>query len=230
VHGWDGVLAFMANQMPAFEEGSMWIEPLEYIDAGDRLIVPYRFGGRAHHTGIDMEFSFVHVFTQRRGKTVRVDVYETKDEAMSDIRLSSHSNVALVREHFENTNDRRFDAAMRGYDPDVELVVSDDVAVDPGVYRGTDAVGKWFGSWFGTFAPDYRMDVIELIPAGDSAVLAVVDHRGVGRSSGAEVTTRYYNAYWVRDGKIARLQLFRERADALAAVGLADEPSSPPTG
>ena len=89
VQGWDGVLRFMANQMQAFEEGSMWMEPLEYIDAGDRLVVPYRFGGRAHHTGIEVEFSFVHVFTQRRGKTVRVDVHETKDQALADVGLSA---------------------------------------------------------------------------------------------------------------------------------------------
>ena len=87
-HGWDGVLAFISGQMQAFEEGSMWIEPLEYIDAGDRLVVPYRFGGRARHTGIEVEFSFVHVFTRRRGKTVRVDVYETKEQALEDIGLS----------------------------------------------------------------------------------------------------------------------------------------------
>jgi ketosteroid isomerase-like protein len=65
------------------------------------------------------------------------------------------------------------------------------------------------------------MEVSELIPAGD-AVLAVVDHRGVGRRSGVEVTTRYYSAYWISDGKIVRLELFRARADALAAVGLSE--------
>jgi ketosteroid isomerase-like protein len=87
-HGLDGVLGFISGQMQAFEEGSMWMEPLEYIDAGDRLVVPYRFGGRARHTGIDVEFSFVHAFTQRRGKAVRVDVYETKEQALEDLGLS----------------------------------------------------------------------------------------------------------------------------------------------
>ena len=87
VKGWDGVVQFMSGQMQAFEDGSMWMEPLEYIEAGDRLIVPYRFGGRAQHTGIEVEFHFVHVFTQRRGKTVRVDVYRTKEEALEDLGL-----------------------------------------------------------------------------------------------------------------------------------------------
>jgi ketosteroid isomerase-like protein len=133
----------------------------------------------------------------------------------------SRENAELVRKHFENTNARRFDAAMESYDPNVELVVSEDVAVDPGVYRGADAVGEWFGSWFATFAPGYRLDVAELIPI-DDAVVAAVDHRGVGRRSGAEVTTRLYNAYWIRQSKIVRIALYRERSEALQAVGVSE--------
>ena len=133
----------------------------------------------------------------------------------------SQENMEIVREHFENTNARRFDAAMQSYDPNIELVVSEDVAVDPGVYRGADAVGEWFGSWFRAFAPNYRLDVVELIPV-DNTVVAAVDHRGIGRRSGVEVTTRYYNAYWIRQNKIVRLELFRERSQALEAVGLSD--------
>src|SRR5947207_1322471 len=53
VQGWDGMLRLVADQMKAFKEGSMWIEPLEYIEAGDRLVVPFRLGGVARHTGID---------------------------------------------------------------------------------------------------------------------------------------------------------------------------------
>jgi len=88
VHGFEDMLRFTAGQMQAFEEGSTWIQPLEYIEAGDRTVVPYRFGGRARHTGIEVELSFVHVFTQRRGKTVRVDVYRSMEEALEDLGLS----------------------------------------------------------------------------------------------------------------------------------------------
>ena len=133
----------------------------------------------------------------------------------------SRGNLEIVREHFADTNARKFDAALRAYDPQVELVVSEDVAVDPGTYRGVDAVGEWFGSWFRTFASDYRMEIVELLPVND-AVVATVDHRGVGRRSGAEVTTRYYNAYWIRENVIVRLAVFRERSEALKAVGLSE--------
>ena len=37
VQGWDGVLGFIAEQMKAFKHGTMWIEPLEYIDGDDVL-------------------------------------------------------------------------------------------------------------------------------------------------------------------------------------------------
>lgn len=70
----------------------MWIEPLEYIDAGDRLVVPYRFGGQGHHTGIEVEFSFVHVFTMRNRKVARVDVYKTKTQALEAVGRSEQPN------------------------------------------------------------------------------------------------------------------------------------------
>jgi ketosteroid isomerase-like protein len=66
----------------------MWIEPLEFIEVGDRLVVPYRFGGRARHTGIEVEFSFVHVLHLPDGKVVRCDVFKTKGEALEAAGLS----------------------------------------------------------------------------------------------------------------------------------------------
>ena len=85
VHGREAMIDFVAEQMKAFEPGTMFMEPLEFIEVGSTIVVPYRFGGRASHTGIDVVFSFVHVATQRHGKTVRVDVYLTKEEALADL-------------------------------------------------------------------------------------------------------------------------------------------------
>jgi ketosteroid isomerase-like protein len=78
--GVDGVLRFTANQMEAFQQ--MWIEPDEFLEADGTLIVPYRFGGRARHTGIEFEMSFVHVISMRDGKTTRIDAYTNKAEAL----------------------------------------------------------------------------------------------------------------------------------------------------
>jgi ketosteroid isomerase-like protein len=91
VQGRERVLGAIAEQMQAFEKGSMWMEPLEFIDAGDRLVVPYRFGGRGRHTEIEVEFSFAHVVTIHDGKAVRVDVYETKKEALEAVGLPAQA-------------------------------------------------------------------------------------------------------------------------------------------
>src|SRR5262245_35087768 len=84
--GWDGFLHFIANQMEAFSEG--WVEADEFIDRGDYLVVPYRFGGRARHTGLPVEFSFVNLFTLRDGKVTRCEIHRTGAEALEAAGLS----------------------------------------------------------------------------------------------------------------------------------------------
>jgi len=80
MRGHDGVVQFTTAQMEAFEQ--MTAEPEDFIDAGDRVIVPFRFGGRGRHTGIAIGFSVVHVWTLRDGKAARLDMYATRAEAL----------------------------------------------------------------------------------------------------------------------------------------------------
>ena len=79
-HGPEGLLKFGLGQMEAFED--MWLEPDDFIDAGDRVLVQLRIGGTARHTGLPVEFSVIHAVTDRDGKAARIDVYEQLDEAI----------------------------------------------------------------------------------------------------------------------------------------------------
>lgn len=85
--GYEGFLNFIANQMEAFSD--MWIRPEEFIEVGDRLVVPYRMGGHARHTGIEVELAFTHVFTIRDGKVVRLEVFESKAAALEAVHALS---------------------------------------------------------------------------------------------------------------------------------------------
>jgi len=85
-HGREGLMRFMVGQTDGFKE--MWIKPHEYIDAGDRVVVPLRFGGRARHTGIEVEFDVVHVLTIRERRLSRLDIYLNKAEAVKAAGLS----------------------------------------------------------------------------------------------------------------------------------------------
>ena len=222
--GPDGVRDFMQRFLEQWEQ--LTIEAKYLQAAGDTVLAHVVQHGKGKASGIQGDIWYFMLFTFRGKKIVRLENVMDEGEAREAAGLRepamSHENVEIVREHFENTNRRRFDAVMQAYDPGVELVVSEDVAVDPGVYRGADAVGEWFGSWFRTFAPNYRLDVVELFPVND-AVVAAVDHHGVGRLSGVEVTNRVYNVYRLREKKIIRVELFRERSEALQAAGLPEQ-------
>ncbi len=86
MHGHDGIAKFIENQMEAFDE--LEVEAKEFIDAGDRVVVPIRFGGKARYTGMDVGFDVVHVVSVRDGKVARTDMYREKAEALEAVGLS----------------------------------------------------------------------------------------------------------------------------------------------
>lgn len=80
VHGHDGIEGFIRNQTEAFDP--LQVETLEYLDAGDRVVVPIRFGGRARYTGMEVTFEVIHVVTVRGRQVARVDMYQDRAEAL----------------------------------------------------------------------------------------------------------------------------------------------------
>lgn len=58
------------------------VEPLEFIDAGASVVVPVCFRGKAKGTSEEIEFELVQVWTARGAKAVRLDVHESKEDAL----------------------------------------------------------------------------------------------------------------------------------------------------
>jgi ketosteroid isomerase-like protein len=84
--GHQGLREFTRNQADAFEQ--MWVRPAEFVDVGDRVVVPISFGGTARHTGIETTFAVVHVWTMRELKVSRLDMYRTLDGALEAVGLA----------------------------------------------------------------------------------------------------------------------------------------------
>src|SRR5215471_8770092 len=118
----------------------------------------------------------------------------------------SQENIEIVLADFDNVNRRDWAASMASYDEDAVLFVSSSNGPDAGVFRGREAMARWFGDWFRAFGPDYRFDVDEVRSVGDR-VLAVVSHHGSGRASGAEVEQITANLYTLHEAKIVRLEM-----------------------
>jgi ketosteroid isomerase-like protein len=130
----------------------------------------------------------------------------------------SHENLAVIRDQYAATNERDWARAMAHYDVDVELVVPEGF-LEPGGYKGRDAVGAWFGDWFSSFDRDGRFDVTETRELDGGAVLLVAEYHARGRISGVEVHGSVVWLYGFRRGRIARVEGYASRDEALKAVG-----------
>src|SRR5215211_7853167 len=59
-------------------------DPHEFIDAGDRVIVPVRLHGRLRETGEPVAYELVQLWLGRDGKAVRLNTYPNRETAVAD--------------------------------------------------------------------------------------------------------------------------------------------------
>jgi ketosteroid isomerase-like protein len=64
------------------------IEPEEFIDAGEAVVMPYQFRGRERSSGNDITAPEIWVFCLREGKICQVREYRRKTEALETMGLS----------------------------------------------------------------------------------------------------------------------------------------------
>jgi ketosteroid isomerase-like protein len=69
---------------------------------------------------------------------------------------------------------------------------------------------------------DWKIDVDEIVDAGDNQVLLAQRVSARGKGSGTPFEQHIFAALRVRDGKVAQIHDYTERAQALKAVGLAE--------
>ena len=129
----------------------------------------------------------------------------------------SHQNVEAVRRTYERWARGDFAASLDLLDAQAVLVIGSDFP-DAGTYEGLEGIREYMR---GFLEPWTRVTIAaeELTDAGD-AVLAAVRQSGTGESSGVETELRYFQVWSFRDGKVVRLEGFRDRARALEAAGL----------
>jgi ketosteroid isomerase-like protein len=63
-------------------------EPVDFIDAGDAVVVPYRCRGIGKGSGARVEMDVTHVYTVREGKIASLREYMSTAEALEAVGLS----------------------------------------------------------------------------------------------------------------------------------------------
>jgi ketosteroid isomerase-like protein len=85
-HGHQEHLAYVKRWLESWDEYRM--TPVEFIDAGDQVLVIYRAAGRGKSSGIEVESRQAHLWTIRNGKALRLEVFSRPEEALEAAGLS----------------------------------------------------------------------------------------------------------------------------------------------
>lgn len=131
----------------------------------------------------------------------------------------SQQNVKIVTRYLERAREDP-DALWSFFDEDVEWDIGGVPSAPdfPRVSRGREAVRDFFRAWAGAFEGwDYE---VEDVVGGPDAVVVRIHQWGRGKGSGAEVDSRFWQIWSIRDGKAVRVRHTEDRRSALAAAGL----------
>jgi ketosteroid isomerase-like protein len=79
-HGHEGVRQFFQEWLEAFEDQHLQAET--FIDAGGGVVVGHRISGRGKSSGAEVEMFRWQVYRVRNGLVTRIDVFETRAEAL----------------------------------------------------------------------------------------------------------------------------------------------------
>jgi ketosteroid isomerase-like protein len=125
----------------------------------------------------------------------------------------SQENVERIRAGFDAHNRGDLDALVEVYDPDV---VFETLLL--GTHHGNQAIRVIYEENQRTLS-GYDVVPVELIEAGDK-VVAVAQAVGSGPSSEIAVDEPFAFVFTFRGERVIREQAFRNRAEAMEAVGL----------
>jgi ketosteroid isomerase-like protein len=134
--------------------------------------------------------------------------------------VSESADIELIRRVYQRIGQQDVEALIELLDPEIELVLPEGGMTDP--VRGHEAARKMFTSYTESF-DEFKIEPQSFF-AGQRpdqyVVLVRMEIRG--RGSGVELTVEPGHVIEVRDGLVARLEVFpkRERAEAFATAGI----------
>ena len=131
----------------------------------------------------------------------------------------SEENVEVVRGAYEAFAREGLDRFMEYFTDDVEYyVLAGGGSLELGLLHGTEGVRAWLQDWIDTF-DDFRMELVEVIDAGEITVFTEERYGGCARLSRVEMNQANWTVFTVRDGKIVGGRECWTREQAIEAAG-----------
>jgi ketosteroid isomerase-like protein len=132
-----------------------------------------------------------------------------------------NDNVERYREALDAWNRRDLVWILEQATPDFEFHTAQ---LFPGIeplYEGREGMVEFWTTFIEEPWALFRLDVNELVAAGDDRVLALLTFTGTERDSGEQVSTPYAHLATFRGGEVSRIDAFSDWDEARAAAGVA---------
>jgi ketosteroid isomerase-like protein len=212
-HGAEGFRGFVDSWIESFDDFN--IRPELLVQSGDVVVVVAHQTGRGRGSGIELESHVVHVWTVRDRTAVRWWGPRTLDDALDALE---DDKPALALRSYQAFNKGELDEALAVFDP--EIVWHTYLVPGPGggTYHGHDGVRELWSDARNIFG-DFRNEPERLVASGDR-VVALVRVCGWGKESGVEVEAKIAHVHTFRDGKVARVESYEDREEALELLGI----------
>lgn len=130
----------------------------------------------------------------------------------------SQKNVVLVRRAYDALAHEGIDRFMEHFTDDVDYRAVSGAPDDIGPIHGKNAFRAWLKDWFDMF-DGFKMELLELIDAGEDRVVWVERFGGRASRSGIQIDLVIGGVFTIRDGKLARGREYATREQALEAAG-----------
>jgi ketosteroid isomerase-like protein len=131
----------------------------------------------------------------------------------------AQKNVEIVRAAYEEFAKGNLGGSLGLYDPLLLFIPITDFPAADHYLRPEGLIAfmrEYLTSW-----TNFTMAAEELVEA-ESSVVVAVRQRAVGREGSVPSEIRYFEVWTFRGRSVIRIEQFRERADALKAVGLSE--------
>jgi ketosteroid isomerase-like protein len=126
--------------------------------------------------------------------------------------------VEIIRRANDAWNRRDVDAWLSLLSPDI-VYRPVPAFTDSQERQGLGAMRRWMEEWLDAWADDYTTQT-ESIREYRDVVIALLRFTGHAKGSGVEVAGGIFQVCRFRDGKIASVEDFTDRAQALQAAGV----------
>ena len=134
----------------------------------------------------------------------------------------SQESVKIVGSVFEAWNEGSLEDVLPFAAEGIEWVEVEGLpGIEGGDFRGKARVRSMLESLFDTWE-HYRLEPEDVRAVGGDRVVAVLREVGRGRSSGAPAESRWGYVITVRDGKVCRVEAYRNPEQAFEAAGLSE--------